>query len=171
MGAASDGDPRHRRDSDRIAGRHFGRLLGRQAGDATGLHAADDDQADLKHRDRPGLRPGNQLGTLCRRRRTGCRLRLICGARVGLRDRRHRHADDRHDPLPRCSSQALAEAAVACVAGGNHLPNRQRSLPRRQHDETLPRRLVPGRHWRDPADRDADLEPRPPARDGDSRRA
>ena len=57
--------------------------------------------------------PGGQLGHLRRGRRARRRLRLVGGAGLGLRHRRHRHAGHRHAAVLRRRAPPVAQAAVA----------------------------------------------------------
>ena len=73
------------------------------------------------------------------------RLRLLRAARLGLRDRRHRHAGDRHAAVLLRRARALAPADVARVTGADRVPDRRPDVLRRQPDEGPARRLVPAR--------------------------
>ncbi len=73
------------------------------------------------------------------------RLRLLRAARLGLRDRRHRHAGDRHAAVLLRRARALAPADVARDHRRHRVPDRRPDVLRRQPDEGRARRLVPAR--------------------------
>ena len=122
-------------DRDRLAGGDLGRLLGHPPGGAARLPAPGADPPHLARGGRPGLRAGGQPDADDRRRRPGHRLRLLRGARLGLRDRRHRHAGDRHDPLLRRRADALAQAPVDGADRRDRLPHRRPRLLLGQRDQ------------------------------------
>src|SRR5581483_147101 len=77
VGAAGDGRARHAGHGDRLSGSHFGRLFPDASSDPARILPSPDDRAHFGARDRTSVSTVDQLGALCRRRRTGSWLPFV----------------------------------------------------------------------------------------------
>ena len=142
MGALSAGPPRDRRDRDRLAVDHLGRLFDDPAGDQPRLPAAHDRHSHRGPRDRADLCAVRQLGARRRDAAAVDRLRLL-----GRAGRRLRHrgvaADGDHDADGDVRGAALEDQPAHRLCGQRRPARARPAVLRLDLDQARRRRLVP----------------------------